>query len=343
MPPFYKPASLLVALLLVCANCTTTADDVASAEPLVGATIEVAPTVETEPTAVPTEAVVPTVTGGSSANEALVLERLANVLLGADAGNLGDAELACFVDGAGPDAEAVTSAETEDGFEALSPTTRLAVMASLIECSPQINATQIADGYSAGLGSDLPPEAGECLAGAIASSPDRSAVVAGLAATRLGQGAPQASIEATTDVLVDCIGRYWVRVAIDEDIASNPEFFGAADFDCLATGTVDGELMRPLIAALVTDPDNVDDLGPLADRGVLELVMGCVSFGQLAATQAADAGVELSPESIECIDVTIAESGLASEIAAGQTDQTAINEVILGCMSEDELEASGAG
>jgi len=214
----------------------------------------------------------------------------------------------------------------------------LAIIA--FDCAPEALANEFSQALSQGAGDDItfPPEVGECFAARMASgSPERRQVILGFSALGSEVPVPVEAQGPVVDTMVQCIPGNVFADAVSASALEDPALADALDVDCLAVG-LDGDALRPMWQAMVENPAaDFDSLDGAEVAPLLDAVFGCISFGQIMA---AEAGIDLAPDTIACIDDSLIELNLASMIETGEGAEE-VGLAMLACLSPEELEALG--
>lgn len=302
---------------------------------------EPSPTPEPESEPESSEATESTEASSDPDDDGLTSDSL-NSLLGTSptTADLDPSEVACIVEALAGDDTLTELATNDTDFDALSVDQQADVMVAAFDCAPDA----IAEEFSSFAGDDdaaLPPEVAECFVEAMSSdNPERRDVIIGFTSLGAERPVPEDSRESVVDTLVDCIDGDAMSQLLTDELLSDPDLAPAVDVDCVG-GNFGGETMRPMWEALVDNPgadfDQLDaeQMGPLLDA-----IFGCISFGRVIAAEAAADGVDLSEDTIACIDVAMADIDIAKLIETGEGAEQ-IGGAMLGCLSPEELQAIG--
>lgn len=348
----HRTYTLLAALVFVVAGCSTSttvnqSDDssadaaAATAEPAATATPAPEPTPEPEPTAEPDPTATPepepteapeAAAGDTDAGSDLdtAADRLVEQF---DQELTGD-EMACLFSALGDDAE-LAAAAMGDRFDDLPIEQRADLTTVMFECAPETTAASFSEALSGGAGTDLPPEISECLVDSMTTAPDKRDIIIGFVALGDEQPVPEPSQAPLIETMVTCFPGSALIEAGASDMVADPVFEEAMDLECLGD-RLDGETMRPIWTALVENPGaDFEELEPESIEPMMNGMFSCMSFGRVIAAEAAADGVELSEETVACIDTDLAELDFfqAMNDPAAQQD---IGLAVLGCLSPEE-------
>ncbi|MCP5025331.1 MAG: hypothetical protein GY929_03525 [Actinomycetia bacterium] len=244
-------------------------------------------------------------------------------------GILDDGDLFAATVGLSPSAE-MTDLELDD---------QLALLELSVDCAgPELFGQFMAEGFAEGSGMAPPDGMSECFAAEFASS-DGPPVMAGLVAVGNGVPANPKVRGPVIDALTECVPASFVTEAVVVELAADPTFEDAADLECIDLAYAEATTIEPLWAAYVDAPtDDFSDMPPEVAVAVFGPLFNCISFGAVMAAEAAADGVDLSAQSVACIDQELAGAGLFEAILAGQEpDEAVLAAAILGCLTPEEL------
>jgi len=211
----------------------------------------------------------------------------------------------------------------------------LAIIA--FDCAPEALAAEFSQALSAGAGDDItfPPSVGECFAASMSSgAPDRREVILGFAALGAETAVPVDAQGPVVDTMVECIPGEVFAGAVSAIALEDPALGDALDISCLTEG-LDGEALRPMWQAMVSTPDvDFDDLSPEEVGPLFDAMFTCISFGQFMA---ADAEIDLSPDSIACIDDSLFGPDIFAMMETGEGADE-MTRAVRACLSPEELQ-----
>lgn len=332
---FLYVLTVVLVLGAACSTSTTVAQPTETApteEPEPTATPAPEPTAAPEPTEVPEATAVPVPeTGSTDLNEAA--ERLA----GEFDNELTGAEMACVFAALGDD-EALAGSVLGSDFEDLPVDQQADLTIVMFECAPQATAASFSAALADDDGNGLPPEVGECLVTSMTTSPERRDIIIGFVALGDESAVPAPSQAPLVDTMVTCFPG---AALLEAGAIDDPVFAQAVDMDCLATA-LDGEAMRPVWTALVTNPQaDFDELDQASIEPMMNGMFSCMSFGRVIAAEAADDGVDLSDDTVACIDTELADLNFV-EAMNDQAAQQQIGIAVLGCLTPEEAAQMGS-
>ncbi|MCP3990687.1 MAG: hypothetical protein GY724_16530 [Actinomycetia bacterium] len=222
---------------------------------------------------------------------------------------------------------------------------QLAVFESAVECgNPELLGQYFTDGFAEGSGAAPPPEMTECFVTAM-SGGDGALIMAGFLAVGAERRPPLAARNLVIDLLTDCVPGSYLAESITVGLASNQQLAEAVDQICVTGAYADGILARPLWESLIDNPGTeIGQLPSQTTAGLFGPLFDCVSFGQVVATEAAAEGVTISEASITCFDDEFLQQGFADlAFAGGEVPEAEITEILLTCLTPDELRQLGSG
>jgi len=152
---------------------------------------------------------------------------------------------------------------------------------------------------------------------------------------------PEVAREPLVATLSNCVPALFVTDVLVAELTSDPTFVEAADLECIEARYSGSSLLDPMWAAYIDSPSvSFSDLPPEVITAVFGPFFECVSFGAVMAAEAASDGVDLSVESVACIDAGAASLGLFEKMLTGQElDEDVVVPMVLGCLSPEELAA----
>lgn len=313
------------------------ADEVAEATP----TAPPAPTAAPEPTATPEPTAVPT--------PAVEVGLVEDVLLQSSA-VASDVE-ACLVAAALADEdllEELRGLGNTAGIGDLSPEGADLVVDAAAGCMDGDDfAAVITDGFLRGVNSDLTndPATGQCLAAAF-GRPDQQRQF--VEVSLLAAEAPDEATDAVIAAMVECVpAQLWadafsgvvVEQAALQDLPSGALLL---DDPCVAELFGDEEFAQVFLSDVIRRSGA--DTGPAVAPAAAAPLFGCINFGLLFAEVFAAQGVELSDETIGCLDTEARDAGLLERLAQGQAvDDVEVGVILLPCLTALELSQIGSG
>jgi len=140
------------------------------------------------------------------------------------------------------------------------------------------------------------------------------------------------------DAMDGCHGAEAMADLILAEAESDPAMASAFDRDCLVSEFEQSGSMRTIWEQVAVDPTQME--GAAFDVGAeiaISATINCGSMGSVMAAAAAEEGLELSEESIACID----ESAEGLDLTDATEEDFGI--AMLACLSQDELGALFAG
>lgn len=303
---------------------------------------------QAEPTAVPEPTPAPEPTDTPQANTALSdldeeLVELGPTVFGQRGfgGRLTDEQLACALQSLAAQSDLLTRTLGADDplTLAIDDQADLAIIA--FDCAPDAFANDFVDGFNGASDVSLPPDVTECLIVAMGSDgPNRRDVVLGFAALGTESPVPLAAQDAVIETMVTCLPGNVFADAVVAQALGDPAFASALDLVCLESA-FDGEVMRPLWSALVTNPGaDFDALAPETTGPMLQAMFDCLSFGQIIAAEAAIADLTLSEETIDCIDDELVGLDILTALE-GAGPPPGFTAALVECLSPAELAAIG--
>ena len=226
----------------------------------------------------------------------------------------------------------------------LTPQELTTVTIAAIDCAPDTVATSLSQGISLDSSAALSTESGDCFAEAIiADTPDRAELISGFIA--LGNEAPVdiASRKPVVNTFAACVPASLFLDNFAAELVEDPTVAAGLDLPCLESG-VNEATLRPMWEAWVTNPkQDVSELDGPAMEPLITVVFDCISFGQVIAAEAASGGVELSAGTIACIDSDVSTIAVADIMSADPVIQAAIGQVVVACLTPEELAAISPG
>lgn len=208
-----------------------------------------------------------------------------------------------------------------------------------IDCAgPELMGEFVAEGFAEGSDMEAPPEMIECFERRFVAD-DGALVFVGMTAVGEEVTPAEPAQEPLIDTLTECVSGSFLATAIVDDLAAeDPTFAEAIDAECVDTAYAeDPEIIRPLWTEFVLNPQaEFTEVSPTVTASVFSPLFGCLSFGKVLQAQSPD--VDLSDATIECIDTRFAELGFFETLLAGEEpDETALQTVLLECLTSEEL------
>lgn len=348
--------TLLLVLVLGASACTastttstastTDAASASAADDATGADDgDVTDAADPTPVPTPTAAAEPTPETAASMSSdednqaAAMLERSS---LGDD---LSPSEIACVVKGLAGQPDLLANAISGTEFEDLALDDKVDTALIAMDCAPDAAASQFTEGFTDRMTEDQPEmgeELGECLVGQLSSeNPDRREVLLGFATLGDDLPVPAEAEDALVESISLCVpGPVFAEWVIAE-FADDPQMASAIDAECIRTAFPE-ETIRQFWGAMVTGGGSMDDVDPEATGPLMNALFSCMSMGRIMADQAAQDGIELSEETIACIDTEMADEDLAAMMAGNDAaGEARITAILIGCLSPEELAGLG--
>ncbi len=344
---------LFFVLALAASSCTastdtTSIDESTSDTDPAGETVEAeAPTPTVPATVEPTPTPEPTATTAPAVDESNGDAEQASAMLGrSDFGeNLSPSELACVVKGLAAQPDLLASAISGAEFEDLALDDQVDTALIALDCAPEAAAGQFTDGFTENLADAQPvmgAELGGCLVDRLdRSNPDRRKVLMGFAALGEEEPLPPDAEKALIDTISTCVpGPVFAEWLIAE-FADEPQMADVIDTTCVRTAFPD-ETVRQFWEATVSAGGSMDDVDPEATAPLMNALFSCMSMGRIVADQMAADGIDLSDETIACIDAEMADENLAAMMSGSDAEGEArVTAILIGCLSPEELAGLG--
>lgn len=180
-------------------------------------------------------------------------------------------------------------------------------------------------------GFEAGPEVGECLAAAMAGEAGPLAFI-GMVAWSEGRQPPESAREPMIDLHVECFPGSALAAAFLS--GAGPQAEGVIDSECIDSVVSDESFLRP-IWETVADSVERDPQELLTASAPL---FTCLSLGKASSADFASiTGVELSDQTISCIDAAAAELGFWEAALSGPNPENATQAVVFSCLTEEEL------
>lgn len=210
---------------------------------------------------------------------------------------------------------------------------------AVLDCAPEATRSGLNLAISNELNSEALDRVGDEMVDCVIlelseANEDRLPAAIGFMALANEEPAPTGSVDPAADVLDTCID---VGSLFEALLEADPTMESAMDLECLRRQADDGEL-RAVWVALLTDPTaSLDHTDSEVARGLLDSVVGCISFGEVVAAEFATSGVTLSTKSVDCIDELFRRPAVLDEMLTGSALDDSLNTDMFGCFTEDEL------
>ena len=252
-------------------------------------------------------------------------------------GLLADPDLLGAVIAAGPTAE-ISEMSVDDQVAAVSLGLSCITTEELSE-SIQAN-------FDADLASDsLAGDAADCVSSRLTdrANPGRSQLL--LAFVAVGEDRPPTREQGDLLValMVDCIDPAFLVDATLASVVDDPLLATALDRGCLDAAVGNDAYLEQFWELFVANADvEFEELPPAQQATIIGPFLECISFGTVIAASAAEDGVELSSESIACIDDALDTGALIDAFVTGvDFDETRLIGAVLPCLSLEELGSLG--
>lgn len=297
------------------------------------------PTPEPTATAEPTPGPADDVSDEESSEATAMLERSS---LGDD---LSPSEIACVVKGLAGQPDLLANAISGTDFDELPLDDQVDTALIAMDCAPEAAASQFTDGFTNRMTQAQPEmsdELGECLVGQLsADNPARREVMIGFASLGEDLPVPAEAEEALVDSISLCVpGPVFAEWLIAE-FADDPQMANAIDTECIRSAFPD-ETIRQFWGAMVSQGGSMDDVDAEATAPLMNALFSCLSMGQIMADQAAQDGIDLSDETITCIDTEMADEDLAAMMSGNDpAGEARVTSILIGCLSPEELAGLG--
>jgi len=147
------------------------------------------------------------------------------------------------------------------------------------------------------------------------------------------QPVPEPLRPSFVDAMDSCLDAEAVADLMITGVEQDPMLAGAADRDCFVDSFEGSDSVRAIWEQLASDPTQ-PDLALLAAESLgVEAALTCISAGTMVVAAAAEAGVEISEDSIACIDEAV------SDINPADFSEEEAGIAMFTCFTEDELAA----
>ena len=166
------------------------------------------------------------------------------------------------------------------------------------------------------------------------------AFLIGLLAMGEERPVPEAQRQVFVDQMNECAGPEFFSGTVIAAFASEPEMADIMDVECVRETLLASDFVDTMWQAMAEDPQAASFYAYGEKFGEDEL-LGCISMGGAIALAASQDGVDLSAETIGCIDTEIAEQDLIAQIESGAVSEAALSIVMIDCMTPEEFEAMG--
>ncbi len=180
----------------------------------------------------------------------------------------------------------------------------------------------------------LPADVSDCFAGEFDTEAERRALLE-LGLDPDGVPSPEAR-DLIIDTFISCVpAEVWIEAMGDDLVpGGNDE---AIDIDCVNTLFSDEAFLRPFLGAAIDGELDIDE--PTDETVDLFVgIVGCVSFGQAMAAEAAADGVDLSDETIACLDEAFADPEIIKMLMLeDDISEDVLGELVFTCLSDEEL------
>ena len=349
--------TLLLIFVLAAAGCSastttsasgpSTSDDAAATDSADSADSpeieEPVPTVTptAEPTAVPepTATAVPEPADDEAAVATAMLEQ-------SELGdNLSPTEIACVVKGLAQEPNLLANAISGTDFDTLELDDQVDTALIALDCAPEAAAAQFTQSFTDDFSQAQPTmgmELGDCLVAQLAAeNPHRRNVLLGFATLGEDLPVPPEAEGALVDSISTCVpGPVFAEWLIAE-FADDPAMANAIDTACIRDAFPD-ETIRQFWGAMVSEGGSMDGVDPEATAPLMNALFSCMSMGQIMADKAASDGVEISDETIACIDEGMAGQDLAAMMDAPDAESEAeFTAIVINCLTPEELAGLG--